>query len=146
MTGMQGSIAMVTGSTGGVGQAVSAWLGARGTRVFGLDRRAPETSSGDFLTVDVLDPASIESCTQEVVRRAGRVDMLVTAAGLAEEPTPAEEMTDAVWDLTIGVNLRGAFLTCRSVGRVMLQQGAGRIVNIASMSGNHVVNVPQQQV
>lgn len=78
--------------------------------------------------------------------RAGRIDGLVTAAGLSEEPTPAEEMSLDVWQRTIGVNLSGAFLTCQRVGRVMLAQGHGRIVTIASMSGSHIVNVPQQQV
>jgi NAD(P)-dependent dehydrogenase (short-subunit alcohol dehydrogenase family) len=51
-----------------------------------------------------------------------------------------------VWSRTLGVNLTGVFLTCQRVGRVMLAQGSGRIVTIASMSGAHVVNVPQQQV
>src|SRR3712207_9538314 len=51
-----------------------------------------------------------------------------------------------VWSRTIGVNLTGVFLTCQHVGRVMLAQGAGRVVTIASMSGAHVVNTPQQQV
>ncbi len=56
-------------------------------------------------------------------------------------------MTTETWSRTIGVNLTGVFLTCREVGRVMLEQGGGgRIVAIASMSGAHVVNVPQRQV
>jgi NAD(P)-dependent dehydrogenase (short-subunit alcohol dehydrogenase family) len=80
------------------------------------------------------------------VSAAGRIDGLVAAAGLSEAPTPAEEMTLDVWSRTIGVNLTGVFLTCQRVGRVMLDQGSGRIVTIASMSGAHVVNVPQRQV
>ena len=52
-------------------------------------------------------------------------------------------MAMSMWDRTIDVNLRGMFLTCQRFGRIMLAQGAGRIVTIASMSGNHVVNVPQ---
>jgi NAD(P)-dependent dehydrogenase (short-subunit alcohol dehydrogenase family) len=54
-------------------------------------------------------------------------------------------MTPEVWHRTLDVNLSGAFFTCQRVGRVMLEQGQGRIVTIASMSGAHIVNVPQQQ-
>ena len=137
---------VVTGAAGGVGQAVSAWLAERGARVFSLDRRRPESGPGTFVEVDVLSVDSIDAAVAQVVRSAGRIDGLVAAAGLSEEPTPAEAMDLAVWQRTIGVNLTGVFLTCQRVGRVMLEQQAGRIVTIASMSGAHIVNVPQQQV
>jgi len=146
MTGLDGMAVVVTGAAGGVGQAVSTWLAAEGARVFNLDRREPATASGEFVGVDVLDPVSIDAAVSHVLGVADRIDGLVAAAGVSEEPTPAEEMDIAVWDRTMGVNLRGAFLTCQRVGRVMLEQEAGRIVTIASMSGNHVVNVPQQQI
>ena len=94
----------------------------------------------------MLSEASIDAAVDQVARSAGRVDGLVAAAGVSEEPTPAESMSVEVWQRTIGVNLTGAFLTCQRVGRMMLDQQSGRIVTIASMSGAHVVNVPQQQV
>jgi NAD(P)-dependent dehydrogenase (short-subunit alcohol dehydrogenase family) len=94
----------------------------------------------------VLSEAAVDAAVRSVVERAGRIDGLVAAAGVSEEPTPAEELTAAGWSRTIGVNLTGAFLTCQRVGRVMLGQRSGRIVTIASMSGVHIVNVPQQQV
>ena len=139
-------VMVVTGAAGGVGQGVSRWLAGHGARVFDLDRREPEPTGGEFLAVDVLDADAIDRAVASVVERAGRIDGLVAAAGLSEEPTPAEEMPAEVWQRTIGVNLTGVFLTCQRVGRVMLEQGQGRIVTIASMSGNHVVNNPQQQV
>jgi NAD(P)-dependent dehydrogenase (short-subunit alcohol dehydrogenase family) len=139
-------VVVVTGGAGGVGHAVSSWMAELGAQVFALDLRPPESSVGQFVEVNVLDPGSVESATQQVLAKAGRIDGLVTAAGLSEEPTPAEEMDLSVWDRTINVNLRGVFLSCQSIGRVMLEQGSGSIVTIASMSGNHVVNVPQQQV
>lgn len=140
------AVVVVTGAAGGVGQAVSAWLAERGARVFALDRRPPTAGRGEFVAVDVLSESSIDSAVEETLRLAGRIDGLVAAAGLSEEPTPAEEMHLETWRRTIGVNLTGAFLTCQRVGRVMLEQGTGRIVTIASMSGAHIVNVPQQQV
>lgn len=142
----QGRVLVVTGAAGGIGGAVSGWLRARGARVFDLDRRAPEDSGGEFLAVDVQDAASVDEAVDRVLVAAGRVDGVVAAAGLSEEPTPAEEMPLEVWQRTIEVNLTGVFLTCQRFGRVLLAQGQGRIVTVASMSGAHVVNSPQQQV
>jgi len=142
----QGAVAVVTGAAGGVGHACASWLAERGAEVFSLDRREPDNPVGTFVEVDVTSEESVDRAVAAVVARAGRVDALVAAAGLSEEPTPAEAMGLAVWQRTIGVNLTGVFLTCQRVGRVMLEQGGGRVVTIASMSGAHVVNSPQQQV
>ncbi|WP_375426131.1 SDR family oxidoreductase [uncultured Friedmanniella sp.] len=146
MTWVEGAVVVVTGAAGGVGQATAGWLAERGATVFSLDRRRPDAPVGTFVPVDVLEPSAVEEAVQQVVAASGRIDGLVAAAGLSEEPTPAEQMSLEVWSRTLGVNLTGVFLTCQAVGRVMLEQGAGRIVTVASMSGGHVVNVPQQQV
>ena len=146
MAWVDGAAVVVTGAAGGVGQAVATWLAERGAQVFALDRRLPKSGVGTFVEVDVLSEDSIDAAVQQVLRGAGRIDGLVAAAGLSEEPTPAEAMDLAVWQRTIGVNLTGVFLTCQRVGRVMLEQQSGRIVTVASMSGAHIVNVPQQQV
>lgn len=130
----------------GWGQECSRWLLDGGARVFDLDRRPPDPPLGEYVPVDVADPSSVAAAVRAVVDRAGRIDGLVAAAGVAEEPTPAEAMTPEVWHRTLSINLFSAFATCQSVGRVMLAQGSGRIVTIASMSGAHIVNVPQQQV
>ncbi|MET0693237.1 MAG: SDR family oxidoreductase [Propionibacteriaceae bacterium] len=142
----EGRVIVVTGAAGGVGRAVSSWLVAHDADVFDLDLRQPDESRGSYVEVDVLDPDSIDAAIAQVLAKTGRIDGLVAAAGLSEEPTPAEDMGYAVWQRTIAVNLTGVFLSCQKVGRVMLDQGAGRIVTIASMSGAHVVNSPQQQV
>ncbi len=141
-----GAVVVVTGAAGGVGHAVSRHFLGEGAQVYDLDRRPPGTGGGTFVETDVASEDSVDAAVAEVVRQAGRIDALVAAAGLSEEPTPAEEMSAAVWQRTIAVNLTGVFLTCQRVARVMLQQGSGRIVTIASMSGAHIVNVPQQQV
>ncbi len=145
MAWVEGAVVVVTGAAGGVGQAVAAWLTERGAQVFALDRRRPESGPGTFVEVDVLSEESIDAAVQQVLQDAGRIDGLVAAAGLSEESTPAEDLSLAAWQRTIGVNLTGVFLTCQRVGRVMLEQQSGRIVTIASMSGAHIVNVPQQQ-
>jgi NAD(P)-dependent dehydrogenase (short-subunit alcohol dehydrogenase family) len=146
MQGIAGTVAVVTGAAGGIGLATSNWLADSGARVFALDVRPPASGGGAFVEVDVRDAASVHAAVRQVLDQAGRIDHAVVAAGVAEEPTPAEDMDGEVWGRTIGINLTGAFLTCQAVGRPMLAAGRGRIVTIASMSGNHVVNTPQRQV
>ena len=143
---LDGSVVVVTGAAGGVGHACASWVAQRGARVYSLDRRRPDDVVGTFVQVDVSSEESVAAAVQAVVDAEGWIDGLVAAAGLSEEPTPAEAMGLDIWSRTIAVNLTGVFLTCQHVGRVMLAQGAGRIVTIASMSGAHIVNVPQQQV
>ncbi len=146
MTGLQGATVVVTGAAGGIGHAVSEYLTGQGARVFDLDIRAPRESAASFVPVDVLDEASVDAAVARVREQAGRIDGLVAAAGVGDPDVGAEGMDLATWDRTIGINLRGVFLTCQRFGRVMLAQGGGRIVTVASMSGSHVVNVPQRQV
>lgn len=74
----------------------------------------------------------------------GQIDILVNNAGI-NQLSPAEEMSLEVWERIIGVNLTGTFLACREVGAVMISQGSGNIVNIASMSGLVANPLPQQQ-
>ena len=130
-----GAVVVVTGAAGGVGQAVAGWLAERGAQVYSLDLRRPAEPVGTFVEVDVLSEESVDAAVQQVVDAAGRIDGLVAAAGLSEEPTPAEEMSLAMWSRTLGVNLTGVFLTCQRVGRVMLAQGSGVILNASSVVG-----------
>jgi len=144
MTAMDSCHVVVTGASGGVGLAVCQWLSDAGAEVYALDRQ-PGDAKGTFVSVDVTDAQSLREAADEVLRVGGRVDGLVAAAGVAEESTAFEDLTAEQWNRTIGVNLFGMFLTCQTFGRIMLGQGDGRIVTIASMSGNHIVNRPQKQ-
>lgn len=142
----EGSVIVVTGAAGGIGHAVAAWLDARGARVFSLDRPGAEPTIGEPVEADVCSLESLGAAAEHVLAAAGRVDGLVAAAGVAESSTPAEDMTSDVWSRTLAVNLTGVFSTCQVFGRPMLAQRSGRVVTVASMSGQHVVNVPQRQV
>lgn len=143
MNGLAGAVVAVTGAAGGIGEAVCRRLLADGATVYALDRT--ESAVGISMFIDVTDPVGVATTADTVVAAHGRIDGLVAAAGVVEDDIPAEEMTVEQWDRTLGVNLRGLFLTNREFGRHMLQRGSGAIVNISSMSGNHVVNVPQKQ-
>lgn len=142
-TWFDGARVAVTGAAGGIGSAVCAHLQSSGARVFALDRVAG--SVGEPIGCDVTDEASTDAAIGQVVDTAGGVDGLVAAAGVAEPDVAAEEMSAKQFDQVLAVNLRGVFLACRAAGRHMLAAGGGRIVTVASMSGNHVVNVPQKQ-
>jgi NAD(P)-dependent dehydrogenase (short-subunit alcohol dehydrogenase family) len=83
---------------------------------------------------DVSDEASVRGMVERVIGDFGRVDVLVNNAGVSRI-VPAEETTLDDWNRTLAVNLTGPFLTCREFGKVMLEQGSGSIVNIASVAG-----------
>jgi len=136
---------VVTGASGGIGSATAAWLAERGAQVYALDLR-PASSAGTFVECDVTDAGQVaQACATVLGISGGRVDGVVAAAGISEDDVPAESMRVEQFDAILAVNLRGAFLTATQFGRVMLDQGAGRIVAVSSMSGNLIVNDPQRQ-
>ena len=93
---------------------------------------------------DVSCEASVQSLVKAVKEKYSRIDILVNNAGI-NKLAPAEEMPLETWQRIIDVNFTGTFLMCREVGSVMLKQGGGNIVNIASMSGLIVNPLPQTQ-
>jgi NAD(P)-dependent dehydrogenase (short-subunit alcohol dehydrogenase family) len=128
----------VTGASGGIGRVLA---------VFGLDVVAdPDPPNGvTSLAMDVTSSAAVNQVVAEVYELApGSVD-LVSCAGIVEGDVPAEEMTVDQFDAVMAVNLRGVFLGCQAFGRELLARGGGSIVNVASMSGNCIVNYPQRQ-
>lgn len=146
MAALDGRVAVVTGGAGDIGRAICGRLGRDGTRVWALDVREPtEPVPGTkCLELDVTDPAAVARGAERVFDASGRVDILVNAAGIVEN-VPVAEMSVDTFDRVLAVNLRGVFLSSQAFGRIMLAQGDGCIVNIASMSGNAVVNTPQCQ-
>ena len=137
----------VTGASGGIGRVLIEHLASLGLSVFGLDLAMdPGPPPGvRFLPIDVTSEASVHEAVAAVYGLAsGPVD-LVACAGISEGDVPAEEMSSETFDAVMNVNLRGLFLSCRGFGRELLARGGGSIVNVASMSGNCIVNVPQRQ-
>ena len=86
------------------------------------------------LNLDVTDDDAVVAAVDQVAAAFGRIDILINNAGFARL-APAEDVTMDDWDAHIALNLRAPFLMSRQVGRVMLQQGFGRIISIASQAG-----------
>lgn len=140
----------VTGAAGGIGGAICALLAERGWTVHALDREPVPESIGEFapasfVPCDLLEAESVHSAVAQLYAEDSRPISLVTAAGIVENDVAAEDLDLELVDRVLGVNLRGTFVACQAFGRELLTRGGGGIVNIASMSGNHVVNFPQRQ-
>jgi NAD(P)-dependent dehydrogenase (short-subunit alcohol dehydrogenase family) len=129
-------VAIVTGASGGIGEATTRALHAAGYRVFGTYRRPPPTLSPgiDYLVCDVTSGESVEAAVGEVLRETDRIDLLVNNAGVgliggAEESSL--EQAKSLFD----VNVFGLLRMTRAVLPTMRRQGSGRIVNISSVMG-----------
>ncbi len=138
---LTGKVALVTGGASGIGAAIAAAFVAKGAQVAVVDLSlaAAEAmvtqlgAAGAAFRCDVSDPAAVGSAVAAVVERFGRIDILVNSAGVALL-SPAEDLTVADWDITMNVNVRGTFLFSQAVGRTMLAQGRGKIINLASQA------------
>ena len=137
---LAGKVAVVTGGASGIGAAVVDAFAAKGATVAVLDRaleaaqlKVADGSATSAVACDVSDEGSVAEAVGTVAEQYGRVDVLVNSAGLALL-APAEELGLDAWDQTMTVNLRGAFLVSQHVGRLMLAQGRGTIISIASQA------------
>jgi NAD(P)-dependent dehydrogenase (short-subunit alcohol dehydrogenase family) len=142
-------VSVVTGAASGNGLAIARRLLKGGDLVAALDvaaeplagcRRHEWAMYGDrlfCLTTDVADEANVRAAIAGVKERFGRIDVLVNNAGItgSMEATTVDKTPVAEFDRVIAVNLRGVFLTCRAVLPLMVEQGGGVIVNIASVAG-----------
>lgn len=122
-----GRAVVVTGGASGIGKAIAEAFTANGDTVAVLDR---DGGSGR-IAVDVSDEASVKAAFAAARAQLGRFDVLVNSAGLLTE-SPLEDMTLAMWNETVSVDLTGVFLCCREVVGEMRERKWGRIINIAS--------------
>ncbi len=146
---LDGRVAIVTGGARGLGYEMVKALQENGAKVVIVDinaeqgRQTAQEFDADFYRVDLTDSGQVANLAADVQRKHGRIDVAVNNAGIGKN-VPSEDCSDEDWCRIINVNLNAVFYCCRSFGRVMLEQGSGSIVNIASMSGV-VSNTPQPQ-
>ena len=134
---MTSKVAFVTGASSGIGEATAERLAADGYTVFGTSRRAAPAGQRSFemLTLDVTSDQSVEAAVKEVMRRAGRIDVLVNNAGFGVAPAGAEESSIEQAQSIFDTNFFGIVRMTRAVVPRMRQQGGGRIINIGSVLG-----------
>lgn len=142
---LSGEKAIVTGSSKGIGRGIALALAHAGADVAVTSRDAARAEpvaqeirqmgrAALSLALDVTDVASIDQMVTQVQGRFGRIDILVNNAGI-NIPEAAVEVTASHWDAVLDTNLKGLFFCAQRVGRVMLAQGYGKIINVASQMG-----------
>ena len=129
-------VAIVTGASGGIGEATARALQAAGYQVFGTYRRPPATrlAGVEYLACDVTSDEAVQTAVGQVLAKAGRIDLLINNAGvglLAGAEESSVEQAKSLFD----VNLFGVFRLTKAVLPTMRRQRAGRIVNISSVLG-----------
>jgi NAD(P)-dependent dehydrogenase (short-subunit alcohol dehydrogenase family) len=153
---LAGQTALVTGASRGLGRAISLALANAGANVV-LGLRDPASGShGDLVdqiraighgvevvACDIGDLGQVRAAVDRTVEAFGRLDILVNNAGLGPE-NPAEDVTEADFDLTFDINVKGTFFASQAAGRVMIRQGYGRIVSLSSQAG--FVALPTESV
>jgi NAD(P)-dependent dehydrogenase (short-subunit alcohol dehydrogenase family) len=143
---LQGKVAVITGVGSGIGRGITLLFASEGAKIVGgewnektLDEVVKEVrSAGGEITgkkIDVSKKPDAESLIDEAIKTYGRVDILVNNAGVMDLNQGVGEMPDDMWDRVMGINLNGPMYTSRRAVPLMVKQGGGSIVNIASVAG-----------
>ena len=134
-------VAVITGGGSGIGQAVAQLFYKKGAKVVLFDIKeetpvaAKEIGAENTLgvVVNITEKASIEKALDTVEEVFGQVDILVNSAGVVFLDK-AEDLSEEDWDKTFSINVKGSFLTAQAVGKRMIKNGGGKIVNMASQA------------
>ena len=145
MLRLRDKVAIVTGSSSGIGKAIALRFGQEGAKLVIAAWRLPlceqtvseiRKQGGEAWAIqtDVADERQVERLMADTVARYGRIDLLVNNAGIGGGSRVADTSTEA-FDQVMNVNLRGTFFCCRAGFRQMKQQGGGVIINLSSVAG-----------
>ena len=140
-------VAVVTGGASGLGKAMACGLATCGANIVIADINvgAAEQTAAEVrklgrkclvVETDVSRSKDIEQLTQKALAEFGKIDVLINSAGISKMEGPAADVSEKDWDETLAINLKGTFLCCQRVGRVMIRQGRGKIINITSVDAD----------
>ena len=143
---LRGRVALVTGASRGLGQAFAGALAEAGADLVIVSRHLGELgeTAGAVrahgrevlsLEADIRQEEAVREMVTRTVERFGRLDVLVNNAGTERQNLPPEQTSLESWKEVLDINLNGQFLCAREVGKVMIPRRAGKIINLASMSG-----------
>lgn len=151
---LTGKIAVVTGAGQGLGEAFARSLSSAGAKVYLMARNArrlettakkisDETGNETYTcALDITDEQSVINACKTVVDTLGKIDVLVNNAAVGRSSERLENESLEEWNSIIGTNLTGTFLMMKYVGRVMIAQRSGKIINLASMTGKVAMRNP----
>ena len=142
--GLEGKTALIIGGTSGIGKSIALAFADSGAHVVPVSRRAEEVSktAGEVRargrrSLEIPGDATRREDLQQVIAKMlaefGRIDILVNSAGTTKQ-VPSLELSDEDWNRILNVNLNATWYACQMVGRVMKEQGKGKIINIASLA------------
>lgn len=143
---LRGKVSWITGSTRGLGREFAKGFAREGSDIVVHGREIEKAKAvakeieemgvrAMAVSGDVSISRDVERMVEEVVQYFGRIDILVNNAGINPFIIEVEKIREEGWDQVLNVNLKGVFLCCQAVGRRMIGQGGGRIINIASAAG-----------
>ncbi|MEE8412982.1 MAG: glucose 1-dehydrogenase [Dehalococcoidales bacterium] len=143
---VDGKVAVVVGGAGGIGEALGHGLAEYGAKVVIADVNAEKSeqvakdirskfkSEAAAMTFDITDEKSVAGLAEQVVSKFGTVDILVNSQGVNVK-FPATEFPVKDWDFMFNINVRGTMLTCRELGKVMVENKSGKVINLSSVRG-----------
>ncbi len=141
-----GKVAVVTGAASGIGAAIVDAFASKGAYVILLDvnlaaatTKAQALPNAMAIACDVTKQDSIDAAVAAAVKAKGRIDILVNSAGIVDL-APCEDISLSSWQRTLDINLTGSFLMAQAVGRHMIAQKSGKIINMASQAGSVAIN------
>jgi NAD(P)-dependent dehydrogenase (short-subunit alcohol dehydrogenase family) len=143
---LKGKIAIVTGSSKGIGKAIALSLSREGADLVVLSRHLKdaelvkkkivnEGGKALALQIDISKKEEVDRLLNKTLSEYGRIDILVNNAGISPIPKRAENVSEAEWDQMMAINLKGLFFCCQAVGKEMIKQKHGKIINMSSVLG-----------
>ncbi|EPI2105434.1 SDR family oxidoreductase [Providencia rettgeri] len=137
---LDGKVALITGGAAGIGLAIAQLYVEKGAKVALIDKSdnvimtAEKLGNSIGFQCDITNSTAVSQMVEHVIEHYGRLDIVVNSAGIVAL-APAENLSESDWDLTMNVNLKGTFLVCQAAGNFMINNGKGKIINMASQAG-----------